>query len=65
MDWSHLKWKDIEEVQNVTLQYPIIADEKRWWLIYDPMQMVINLQRSRFYNRTGSKIDSYLSGIYW
>lgn len=27
---SHLKWiKDIEETQNVTLQYPIIADESR------------------------------------
>jgi alkyl hydroperoxide reductase subunit AhpC len=27
---SHLKWiKDIEEVQNVTLQYPIIADENK------------------------------------
>ena len=27
---SHLKWiKDIEETQNVTLQYPIIADENK------------------------------------
>lgn len=27
---SHLKWiKDIEEIQNVTLQYPIIADEEK------------------------------------
>jgi alkyl hydroperoxide reductase subunit AhpC len=27
---SHLEWiKDIEEVQNVTLQYPIIADESK------------------------------------
>jgi alkyl hydroperoxide reductase subunit AhpC len=27
---SHIKWiKDIEEVQNVTLQYPIIADEDK------------------------------------
>ncbi|WP_016990106.1 peroxiredoxin [Flavobacterium sp. ACAM 123] len=27
---SHLKWiKDIEETQNVTLQYPIIADESK------------------------------------
>ena len=27
---SHLKWiKDIEETQNVTLQYPIIADETK------------------------------------
>jgi alkyl hydroperoxide reductase subunit AhpC len=27
---SHIKWiKDIEEVQNVTLQYPIIADENK------------------------------------
>jgi alkyl hydroperoxide reductase subunit AhpC len=27
---SHLKWiKDIEEIQNVTLQYPIIADENK------------------------------------
>ncbi|MBE0390914.1 alkyl hydroperoxide reductase subunit AhpC [Flavobacterium sp. 7E] len=28
---SHLKWiKDIEETQNVTLQYPIIADEDKF-----------------------------------
>ena len=27
---SHIKWiKDIEETQNVTLQYPIIADERK------------------------------------
>jgi alkyl hydroperoxide reductase subunit AhpC len=27
---SHMEWiKDIEEVQNVTLQYPIIADENK------------------------------------
>jgi alkyl hydroperoxide reductase subunit AhpC len=27
---SHIKWiKDIEETQNVTLQYPIIADESK------------------------------------
>jgi alkyl hydroperoxide reductase subunit AhpC len=32
---SHMKLdKDIEEVQDVTLQYPIIADESGKWLTY-------------------------------
>jgi alkyl hydroperoxide reductase subunit AhpC len=41
---SHLKWiKDIER-QNVTLQYPIIADENKSCWLYDmihPMQMIL------------------------
>jgi alkyl hydroperoxide reductase subunit AhpC len=33
---SHLKWiKDIEETQNVTLQYPIIADENKEVNLFD------------------------------
>jgi alkyl hydroperoxide reductase subunit AhpC len=56
---SHLKWiKDIEEVQNVTLQYPIIADEnKEVANLYDmihQMQMIASLFVP-FYNRTGKK----------
>jgi alkyl hydroperoxide reductase subunit AhpC len=67
---SHLKWiKDIEEVQNVTLQYPIIADEsKEVANLYDmihQMQMIPSLFVPFFIiGQIKSKIDSYLSCIY-
>jgi alkyl hydroperoxide reductase subunit AhpC len=51
---SHLKWiKDIEEVQNVTLQYPIIADEnKEVANLYDmsPINANDSFVRSVLYN---------------
>jgi alkyl hydroperoxide reductase subunit AhpC len=51
---SHMEWiKDIEEVQNVTLQYPIIADEKEVANLYDMIHPNANetlTVRSVFYH---------------
>jgi alkyl hydroperoxide reductase subunit AhpC len=64
---SHLKWiKDIE-TQNVTLQYPIIADESKTVAnLYDMIHPNANLHCSFRFLYSGlikDKIDTYLSSI--
>lgn len=63
---SHLKWiKDIEEIQNVTLQYPIIADEeKKVADLYDmihPNASETHTVRSVFIIGTDKKIKLILT----
>jgi alkyl hydroperoxide reductase subunit AhpC len=67
---SHMEWiKDIEEVQNVTLQYPIIADENKevanlYDMIHPNANETLTVRSVLSLGQIKDKIKSYLSCFY-
>jgi alkyl hydroperoxide reductase subunit AhpC len=67
---SHMEWiKDIEEVQNVTLQYPIIADESKevanlYDMIHPNANETLTVRSVFIIGPDKDKIESYLSCFY-